>query len=59
MSTADVAEFKTMKVMLKRTIADLERDWGQAEWTVVYIRPIGVDAQVGAGERMCVSSKRR
>eukprot|EP00955_Chlamydomonas_euryale_P072555 361432-Chlamydomonas_euryale.AAC.15 len=45
-STNDVNEYKSIKVLVRKVISDLERDWGQAEWALVYVRPANVDAQV-------------
>jgi hypothetical protein len=47
-STADPNEYKVIKVNLKRAISDLDQEWGSgSEWTIVYIRPMSVDSQVG------------
>ena len=51
-STADADSYKTVRASVKRAITELEgwrleREWGQAEWAIVYVRPFAVDAQVG------------
>ncbi|GAX77382.1 hypothetical protein CEUSTIGMA_g4828.t1 [Chlamydomonas eustigma] len=45
-STADSNEYKVLRVNLKKAIADLDQEWGSgSEWSIVYIRPMAVDAQ--------------
>ena len=50
-STADVDTYKGIRAAIKRCISELEgwrlqKDWGAAEWAVVYVRPTGADVQV-------------
>ena len=48
MSTADYAEYKGLRVAVKKAVGELDREWGQgAEWTIAYVRPFGLDVQVG------------
>ena len=48
-STAELQEYKALKVLLKRSISEFERDWGSgggAEWMICFVRPFALDAQV-------------
>ncbi|KAG1661690.1 hypothetical protein FOA52_001967 [Chlamydomonas sp. UWO 241] len=51
-STTDVNEYKSIKALVRRVVVELERDWGQAEWTVVYVRPPHVDALDSGAKRV-------